>query len=142
VDATDGRDHHLEFSVWLAPTGLAVELIERTEGEREGYRFSTIGPVDGALDAHADHLRAKAREEIGRLCLAPCGQDERLLADGDQVAGRLVWPAGAWTGDPDCPAYDVVVDGRQMSWEEFGKTLEPYEGWRFRLVIEDSIDQL
>lgn len=29
-----------------------------------------------------------------------------------------------------------------MTWEQLGQALEGYEGWRFRLVIEDSIDDL
>jgi hypothetical protein len=26
-----------------------------------------------------------------------------------------------------------VVDGRRLGWEEFGRALEPFEGWEFRL---------
>ena len=49
---------------------------------------------------------------------------------GDALAGRLVW------NEDDGP-YDVIVDGRRLSWEQFGRALEPFEGWRFRLIIED-----
>ncbi len=35
----------------------------------------------------------------------------------------------------------MVVDGRTLRWEDLGRALEPFEGWRFRLVIEDrSLD--
>jgi len=47
-------------------------------------------------------------------------------------AGRLVW-------NDDGGPHNVVVDGRSMSWEELGMALEPYEGWSFRLVIEDRV---
>jgi hypothetical protein len=33
-----------------------------------------------------------------------------------------------------------VIDGRTLSWEEFGRTLESFEGWRFRLLIDDIDD--
>lgn len=49
---------------------------------------------------------------------------------GDELAGRLLW-------NEDEGPYDVVVDGRRLSWEEFGRALEPFEGWRFRLIFED-----
>src|SRR5882757_6456611 len=49
---------------------------------------------------------------------------------GEDVSGRLEW-------DPDGGPYRVVIDGRSLSWEEFGLTLGSFEGWRFRLVIED-----
>lgn len=35
--------------------------------------------------------------------------------------------------------YDVVIDGRTLSWEEFGQALAAYEGWNFRLLIEDRV---
>lgn len=49
-----------------------------------------------------------------------------------------MWSDGRETGDP----YDVVVDGRTLSWEEFGRALGAYEGWRFRMVIEDRCEDV
>ena len=37
----------------------------------------------------------------------------------------------------DRPGYDVVVDGQRLSWQELGDTLEPFEGWTFRLSMHD-----
>src|SRR5947209_3508154 len=47
-----------------------------------------------------------------------------------EVEARLVWR-------DDRPGYDVVVDGRRLSWEEFGAVLEPFEGWTFHLEMRD-----
>jgi hypothetical protein len=44
----------------------------------------------------------------------------------DDLRGRLVW-------NEDVEPYDVVVDGRRLTWDEFGRALEPFEGWEFRL---------
>lgn len=64
-----------------------------------------------------------------------------MLFIGFEVTGRLVCPdGGVWSGDRY--SYDVVVDGHAMSWEEFGRTLEPFEGMTFRLVVEDGIDEV
>ncbi|MCA1671896.1 MAG: hypothetical protein LC799_06710, partial [Actinobacteria bacterium] len=35
--------------------------------------------------------------------------------------------------------YNVVIDGRTLTWEELGLALDSYEGWNFRLVIEDRV---
>ena len=51
------------------------------------------------------------------------------------MAGRLVWNDEGDNGKP----YNVVIDGQTMSWDELGMALEPYEGWGFRLVIEDRV---
>jgi hypothetical protein len=34
----------------------------------------------------------------------------------------------------------VVIDGRTLTWEELGHALESFEGWNFRLLIEESSD--
>ena len=57
---------------------------------------------------------------------------------GDAVEGRFEWGPGRTHDDP----YDVIVDGRRLTWDEFGRTLASFEGWRFRLLIEDPCDDL
>jgi len=47
-----------------------------------------------------------------------------------EVDGRLVWRDGR-------PGYDVVVDGRRLTWKEFGDVLELFEGWTFHLSIQE-----
>jgi hypothetical protein len=31
----------------------------------------------------------------------------------------------------------LVIDGRDVSWEELGRMLMTFEGWQFRMVIRD-----
>jgi len=35
----------------------------------------------------------------------------------------------------------LVVDGREVSWHEFGRMLMTYEGWNFKLDIFDSNEE-
>ncbi|MDP9441638.1 MAG: hypothetical protein M3P34_05570 [Actinomycetota bacterium] len=82
-------------------------------------------------------LRAHAEAEVARRYLEPTSHRRGWVLSGDEVAGRLVWGEGRDVGEP----YDVVVDGRTLSCNELGRALEPFEGWPFRLVIEDrSLD--
>lgn len=39
------------------------------------------------------------------------------------------------------PAPSIVVDGREISWESFGRMLGTFEGWQFRLEIIDRSDE-
>ena len=41
--------------------------------------------------------------------------------------------------EPDGGPHRVVVDGRSLSWEEFGGALSSFEGFEFRLVITDRL---
>ncbi len=36
----------------------------------------------------------------------------------------------------------VVVDGQEISWDEFGRMISSYEGWQFKLEILDRSDEL
>jgi hypothetical protein len=36
----------------------------------------------------------------------------------------------------------VVVDGREITWEEFGRMLMAFEGWQFKLEIRDMSEEL
>ena len=54
------------------------------------------------------------------------------------MAGRFAWSDGRGNEEP----YNVVVDGRTISWEELARALEPYDGWDFPLVIEDRVRDL
>ena len=74
-----------------------------------------------------------SRDIAGTTYLEPNPSRPGWLLRDREVAGRLVW-AGA--GAP----YAVVIDGRTLSWEEFGRTMESFEGWRFRLTIDDIDD--
>jgi hypothetical protein len=62
-----------------------------------------------------------------------------VAGDDDVVEGRFVWnDAGGQVGTP----YDVVVDGKRLSWEELGRALGLYEGWRFRIELSGRVDDL
>jgi hypothetical protein len=132
----DGRDHRLRFRIWRAPTGIEVQLGETRVPVGEGYEFAVLGDHDAEVEALLSKVRSRAEEEIGRSYLERASHRSGWTLRDDEVAGRLVWSDEVDNGKP----YDVVIDGRVLSWEEFGTTLDSYEGWGFRLVIEDRVE--
>jgi hypothetical protein len=36
----------------------------------------------------------------------------------------------------------LVIDGRDVSWEELGRMLMTFEGWQFRMVIRDRSEEV
>jgi hypothetical protein len=133
----DGRRHILTFRIGRTPTGIGVELVESGVPIGEGYHFAVLGAHDASLEDLVTSVREQAEAETSRQYLEPNPHRPGWISRDDEVAGRFIWNEANETGGP----YDVVVDGRTLTWEEFGEALEPYEGWRFRLVIEDpSVD--
>jgi hypothetical protein len=35
-----------------------------------------------------------------------------------------------------------VIDGRELTWDDFGRLLSSYEGWQFKLEIRDRTDEV
>jgi hypothetical protein len=88
-----------------------------------------LGDHDADVGMLVAAVRAQAQREMGRMYLEPAAHRSGWQLKDCDVAGRLEL-------DPDGGPYRVVVDGRPLSWEEFGRALEAFEGWRFRLTIE------
>jgi hypothetical protein len=118
--------------------GIEVQLEETGVAVGEGYRFAVLGDNDADVDMVVAEVRSRAGTESSPQYLQRATHRHGwVVGEDDEVAGRLVWNDDGDNGKP----YDVVVDGRTMSWEELGMALEPYEGWGFRLVIEDRVHE-
>lgn len=136
ISGPDGRRHHLRYRVWRAGVGIEVQLDEIGVPVGEGYQFAVLGDNDADVDMLVAEVRSRAEAEISRQYLHRATHRHGwIVGDDDEVAGRLVWNDDGDNGKP----YHAVVDGRTMSWEALGLALEPYEGWGFRLVIEDRV---
>ena len=61
---------------------------------------------------------------------------------GLSIADFLV--RGRIDGDPaeDSSGPLLVIDGREVTWEHFGRMLMSFEGWQFRLEIHDRSDEI
>jgi hypothetical protein len=134
LSGVDGRAHRLVFRLLRGPAGITVELTEAGAGGNSGdggYEFSVVGAHDADVATLTAAVTAIAQQEIGRQYLRPAQHRAGwTVTEQDEVAGRLVF-------NPDGGPYGVVVDGRELSWEELGEALDSFEGWRFRLIIDD-----
>jgi len=139
------------------PDPPAPQVVVGPDGTRCGFDCTGLPPgwpprpwSSGATQAWATRCGSSARTTSTCRCWSSscaCRSGTRSAPriwnrappdrDGmvreQEVSGRLVW---AGDGAP----YAVVIDGRTLSWEDFGRTLESFEGWRFRLVIDDIDD--
>ncbi len=138
LTGADGRRHRLRYRVMRAPVGVEVRLEEVDVALGEGYEFAVLGDPDADVAPLLERVLATARVEVARRYLEPAEHRSGwVVGDEDEVAGRFVWNDNGENGRP----FNVVVDGRVLSWEELGEALEPYEGWNFRLVIEDRVQE-
>jgi len=57
------------------------------------------------------------------------------IGENGVVRGRIIWDEH---GGGEIPL--LVVDGRPVTWDQLGRMLMSYEGWRFTLEILDRDD--
>jgi hypothetical protein len=60
---------------------------------------------------------------------------------GIQIADRIVCGKIAWDDAQDGSVPLLHIDGREITWEEFGRMLMSFEGWQFKLEIRDKSEE-
>jgi hypothetical protein len=65
------------------------------------------------------------------------GEHGLQIADHQVVRGRIEWDDAH---DGRLPL--LVIDGREIDWDEFGRLLMTFEGWQFKLTIADKSEEL
>ncbi|KAB8191850.1 hypothetical protein FH608_028255 [Nonomuraea phyllanthi] len=75
-------------------------------------------------------MRETARREIGTQYLKRSPFTGEMAIADREVRGRIIWRS------PDEMA--VVVDGRQMTWDELGRAIQN-EGWNFTITVDEPI---
>jgi hypothetical protein len=131
VTGPDGREHRLRFRLWRTPGGISAEAIEQEPGEDSegGYTLAVFGDHDADLAVLLAELDERVRAETSR-CYLEHDDQHGWQVTGTDVAGRVLG------GQDDAP--DVIIDGRRLSWADFGRTMASFEGWWFRLGLGDD----
>ncbi len=143
VRTGDGRKLRFRYRLSWAPTGvLSAEAEQVDQPPGEGFRFSVSGEHDADPDTVLARLRRVVHREVGRSYLVPdefasSGDDPRWMIADDEVFGWIGWSGNASVREPA-----VVIDGRHLDWDEFGRMVASFEGWQFRMVLSDNSDHV
>ena len=130
-----GEAHEFHFRTRLLGSMVALDAFELKRGEPAGYQFQILGDPDDDLLSLLGRLVERMRRSLSVKHLA---QSEHGL----QIAGQTVRARieSDQTTDERMPL--LVIDGRDVSWEEFGRMLMTFEGGQFRLEIGDRSDEV
>jgi hypothetical protein len=131
-----GREHVFQFCTHLFAAGVTIDAIELNEDQSEGYCFKVIGHKEGDLLELLARLVTKMRRGLANSHLE---ED----AHGLQISDRSIVRARIESdpeGETDMPV--VVIDGRNISWDEFGRMVATYVGFQFKLELHDLSDEI
>ena len=131
----DGDEHRFDFAVQLFGYQVSIEAYE-LEVEH-GYRFE-IGGNPEKVQKLFNKLLGKMRRALSRKHIEV---DEYGGMPGvlDEMEARG-WIE--WDDDSDGQLPLLVIDGKPVTWHQFGRILSSYEDWQFKLEIKERIDEV
>ncbi|BAB52530.1 DUF7686 domain-containing protein [Mesorhizobium japonicum] len=132
----DGKFHEFHFTTFLFGTGVALDAFELRNGDPGGYRFQVIAEPDEDPLAMLGRLIAKIRRALAVKHLED-GEYGLQIGQAGVVRGLIDWDAAQ---DGHLPL--LVIDGREISWDDFGRCLMTFEGAQFKLEIRDKSEEL
>ena len=135
VDAA-GFEHRFHFRVHLLGDRVALDAFELVDGAPGGYEFQIIDAPDADLFELMGMMVARMRRTLAQRHL----RVENGM--GLQIIDSLVRGRFTWDESEDRKVPMLVIDGEEVSWEEFGRMLSGYEGWQFRLEIRDKSEEI
>jgi hypothetical protein len=134
VAGREGEVHRFHVRVRGLGGRVALDAIELRGEEPDGCFFQSIGGAEEDLMAPLGQLIERIR---------------RALALRHVVMGKLGWSIAdmvvrarvAWDRADDGRAPLLVIDGREFTWEGFGRMMMTLEGWLFKLEIHDKSEE-
>jgi hypothetical protein len=129
-----GAIHEFYFRIHLLGSKVALDAFELRDAHPAGYQFQIIG------DSEEDLLVLLGRliERIRRALSA------KHLTDGDlglQIANQVVRGRIEWDDAEDRRLPMLIIDGQEVTWEDFGRMLMSFEGFQFQLNIRDKSEE-
>ena len=131
-----GEVHEFHFRTNLFGTGVALDAFELRDGDPAGYQFQIIGDPEDDLLVLLGQLIQKIRRGLSTKHVVD-GQHGLQIADDRVVRGKIECDIAH---DGRVPL--LIIDGREITWDELGRMLMSFEGWQFKLTVGDKSEEL
>lgn len=130
IAGSTGVEHQFHFTTRLLGDIVSLEAFELHEGQQEGYKFQLIGKPEEDLFKLLGQLIQRIRKALSVKHIEDGKYGLQIVES--LVKGRIEWDENEGGRVPV-----MVVDGREISWEEFGQMLMSHEGAQFKLEVFD-----
>lgn len=132
----EGGEHEFHFNTHLLGDKVAIDALEIRNGEPRGYRFQVISD-DPEEDTFESFRRLFDRIQRA-LTQKHLEKDKYGLHIGEHHTVRAIIDC-----DLEHPERRplLVIDGKEIDWDEFGRMLMTYEGFQFKMEIYDISEE-
>jgi len=133
---SDGIDHTFYISTKIFGPYVALEAYELENDQPTGYKFSVMGDVEENLFALFTKLIDRIQRQLSIKHIEPSNTYRYLITDQKTVRGYI-------TDDHENGLFPcVVIDGKEISWEEFGRMVHVFNGFNFKMEIFDKTEEM
>jgi len=132
----DGENHTFHFQTRLLVDKVHIQALEIRNNAPKGYEFSICGDAEDDMFGLFTKIVDRIRRELKRKHIEPGDLTRFLITEEDIVRGHITWD-----DDTDGEVPCLVIDGKEISWHEFGRMLMAYEGFHFKLEIFESNEE-
>lgn len=140
ITSADGVIHEFHLRTRLLGAIVTLEAYELKDHAPSGYQFQLVGEPDEDRFVQLGRLVERIRRTLATTYLED-GRDGLQIKDME-VKGTIEADLSDEADVMGSSAPMLVIDGRDVSWEEFGRMLMTFEGFQFKLEIVDKSDDL
>jgi len=138
---SEGVEHEFHFTIRHLGDRVGIDSFEIEGGHRGGYEFSIIGDIDKVVFDLFGKLFERMRRGLNRNHLEWDGTTNIWQISKDDVVRARIssdLESDDYYGHPPL----IVIDGKEIRWDEFGRMLMTYEGFHFKLEIFDRSEEM
>jgi len=132
----DSEKHTFHFQTRLLGDKVTIQALEIKNNAPKGYEFSIYGDAEDDLFGLFTKLVDRMGRELKRKHIEPGDLTRYNITEEDIVRGHITWDDET-DGEVPC----LVIDGKELSWHEFGRMLMAYEGFHFKLEIFEGDEE-
>ena len=132
----ENENHTFHFQTRLIGDNVLIQALEIKDGKPKGYEFSVHGDAEDDLFYLFRKLIERVRRGLEQRHIEPSDLTPYRITGEDIVRGHITWDDDTG-GEVPC----LVIDGKELSWHEFGRMLMSYEGFHFKLQIFEGSEE-
>lgn len=138
---TENVDHEFHFTVRHLGDRIEIDSFEIKEGHKGGYEFSLIGNIEDDIFKLFGNLFERMRRALGRKHVEWNNTTNYWqIFEEDVIRARISSDLENDENYGHPPL--IVIDGKEITWQDLGRMLKAYEGFNFKLQIFDRSDDI
>ena len=132
---SENINHTFHISTRIVGPYVTLEAYELMDDSPGGYCFSVMGYAEDDLIGLFTKLIDKVQRQVSMKHIEIADSYGYVINDNGTVRGYIA----------DDPENDLVpcmvIDGKELSWEEFGRMVMVYNGFNFKMEIFDKTEE-